>query len=83
MPPFAYGPVSTDGLDLFYNGNLFCHATLKGDFIILDLDNTYDNTYSTFISYIDFNSEFVKCHAQLSHVGHNQMGGLAKENLLD
>ena len=34
----------TDGLDLFYSGNLFGHATLKGDFIILDLDHTYDNT---------------------------------------
>ena len=24
----------TDGLDLFYNGNLFGHAILKGDFIV-------------------------------------------------
>ena len=30
-----------DGLVLFYNGNLFGHAILKGDFIVLDLDNTY------------------------------------------
>jgi len=29
----------TGGLDLFYNGNLFGHATLKGDCIVLDLDN--------------------------------------------
>jgi len=49
----------TNGLDLFYNGNLFSHATLKGDFIVLDLDNTYDNTSTTFVSYFDFNSESV------------------------
>jgi len=30
----------TNGLDLFYNGNLFGHVTLKGDFIVLDLDST-------------------------------------------
>ena len=28
----------TDGLDLFYDGNLFGHSTLKGDLIVLDLD---------------------------------------------
>ena len=33
---FSFG-FRTDGLDLFYNGNLFGQATLKGDFMVLDL----------------------------------------------
>jgi len=44
---FSFG-FQTNGLEIFYNGDLFGHATLKGDFIILDLDNTYDNTSSAF-----------------------------------
>jgi len=68
---------------LFYNGNLFGHAILKGDFIVLDLDNTYDNTFDAFISYFDSNSEFVKWHAQLGHVGQDRMGRLAEEGLLN
>ena len=53
----------TDGLDLFYNGNLFGHATLKGDFIVLDLDNTYDNTSAAFVFFFYSNYKFVKWHA--------------------
>jgi len=45
-----------NGLNLFYNGNLFGHATLKGDFIVLHLDDNYDNTSSTFVSYFDSDS---------------------------
>jgi len=37
---FSFG-FRTNGLDFFYNGNLFGHATWKGYFIISDLDNTY------------------------------------------
>ena len=70
-------------MDLFYNGNLFGHATLKGDFIVLDLDNTYDNTSIAYVSYLDSNSESVKWHARLGHVGQDRMGRLAKEGLLD
>jgi len=72
-----------NGLDLFYNGNLFGHATLKGDFIVLDLDNTYDNTSAAFVSYFDSNSESVKWHARLGHVGQDRMRRLVKEGLLD
>jgi len=60
-----------------------CRSTLKGDFIILDLDNTYDNTSAVFVSYFDSNSESVKWHARLGHVGQDQMERLAKEGLLD
>ena len=56
---FSFG-FHADSLDLFYHGSLFGHVTLKGDFIILDLDNTYDNTSSTIVSYFDCNSAFVK-----------------------
>ena len=59
----------TDGLDLFYNGNLFGHATLKGDFIVLNLENTYDNTFAVYISYFDSNSASVKWYARLGYVG--------------
>ena len=72
-----------DFVDLFYNDNLFCHGTLKGDFIVLDLDNTYDNPSTSFVSSFDSNSEFVKLHVQLGHVGQDQMGRLAKEGLSD
>ena len=33
--------------------------TLKGDFIVLDLDDSYDNTSSTFVSCFDSNFESV------------------------
>jgi len=56
---FSFG-FHPNSLDLFYNGNLFGHAILKGDFIVLDLDDNYDNTSSTFILYFNFDSEFVK-----------------------
>ena len=69
----------TDGFDLFYNDNIFGHATLNGDFMFLDLDNAYDNSCSTFISYFVSNSESFKWHAQLSHVMDRQ----AKEGILD
>ena len=46
-------------LDLFHNGNLFGQATLKGDFIVLDLDNSYNNISSTFISYFDSDSKSI------------------------
>jgi len=59
----------TDGLDLLYNGNLVGHTTLKGDFIILDLDNTYDNTTSVFVLFFDSNFKSIKWHARVGHVG--------------
>ena len=33
----------TDILDILCDGNVFGHATLKNDFILLDLDNCYNN----------------------------------------
>jgi len=79
---FSFG-YRTDGLDLFYNSNLFGHATLKGDFIVLDLDNAYDNKSAVYVSYFDSNSESVKWHARLGYVGQDRRGRLAKEGLLD
>jgi len=56
---------------------------MKGDFIVLDLDDSYDNMSSTFVSYFDSNSEYVKWHARLGHVGQDRISRLAKEGLLD
>ena len=63
---FGFHP---DGLDLFYNGNLFGQATLKEDFIILDLDDNYNNISFAYVSYLDSNSQSVKWDARLGHVG--------------
>ena len=49
---FGFHP---NGLDFFYNGYLFGQATLKGDFIVLDLDDSYNNVSSTFVLYFEFN----------------------------
>jgi len=62
---FSFG-FQTNGLDIFYNGNLFGHTTLQLDFIVLDLDNTYHNTSSAFVSYFGSDSESVKWHARLA-----------------
>jgi len=77
---FGFPP---DGLDLFHNGNLFGQATLKGDFIVLDLDDDYNNISSAYVSYFDSNSESFKLHARLGHVGQDRINRLAKEGLLD
>jgi len=45
---FGFHP---DGLDFFYYGNLFGQATLKVDFVILDLDDSYDKISFAFVSY--------------------------------
>jgi len=65
---FSFG-FHTDGLDLLYNGNLFGHATLKGDFIVLDLDNALIIHLCFFVFYFDSNSKSIKWHARLAHVG--------------
>ena len=72
-----------EGLDLFYHGNLFGQATLKADFIVLDLDDSYDNISSAFVSYFNSNFESVKWHARLGHVDQDKISRLAKEGLLD
>ena len=42
-----------DSLNILYNDNLFIYEILKGDFIILNLDDIYSNTSSHFISFLD------------------------------
>ena len=49
----------SNGLDLFYQCNLFRQATLKGDVIALDLDDFCDNISSAFVSHFYFDSESV------------------------
>ena len=72
----------SNGLNLFHNGNLFGHATLKGVFIGLDLDGNYDNTSFAFVSNSDSNYESVKWHARNGHVGRERMSRRTKEDLL-
>ena len=55
----------------------------KGISFFLDLDDSYDNISFTFVSYFDSNSEYVKWHARLGHVGQDRISRLAKEGLLD
>ena len=64
----------TDGLDTMYGGNVFGHTMLKNNFLVLDLDDCYDNnnnnnnTSFAFVSYYDSFSHSVKRHAKLGHV---------------
>ena len=76
---FGFHP---NGLYFFYNSNLFGHATLKGDFITFDFDESYNNISSTFILYFDFDSESIKWHARLGHVGQEKLSRLAKVGFL-
>jgi len=75
---FGFRP---DRLNLFYNGNLFGQATLKGDFIVLNLDDNYNNISSAYVSYFDSNSESVKWHARLGHVGQDRINRLVQDGL--
>ena len=62
----------------FVWGNVFGHTTLKNDFPVLDLDDCYNNSSSAFVSYFDSNSESVKWHAGLRHIGQVGVHRLAK-----
>jgi len=61
----------TDGLDILYDGNVFGLVTLENNFFIVDLDDCYNNnnTSSAFVSHFDSNSDFIKWHARLEHIG--------------
>jgi len=74
----------TDGLKILYGDNLFSHASLLDDFLVLDLDEHYysNNTSSFFVSSVDSNSDSVVWHARLGHIGQDRMARLAKEGLL-
>jgi len=75
----------TDGLDILYGGNLFGHASLIDDFLVLDLDEHYysNKTSPVFVSSVDSNSDSVVWHARLGHIGQDRMTRLAKEGLLE
>jgi len=47
----------TNGLDIMLGGNLFGHATLKNDLLILDLDDCYDNNKTSF-AFVSYNDSF-------------------------
>jgi len=66
----------SDGLNIMYDGDVFGHATLRNDFLVLDLDNYYNNSSSVFISYFDSDSESIKWHVRLGHIGQDRMSTL-------
>ena len=72
-----------DGLNIMYGGNVFGHATLKNDFLVFNLDSCYNNSPSASASSFDSDSESIKWHARLGHIGQNRMSRPAKEGLLD
>jgi len=49
-----------DGLDILYGGNLFGHATLKNNFLVLDLDDWHKNSHLVFLSHFDSDLESIK-----------------------
>ena len=58
----------TDGLDLLYGDNVFGHATLKNDFLVLDLNYCYNNSSSVFVSCFDSDYDSIRCHTRLCHI---------------
>jgi len=50
----------SDGLNILYGGNVFGHTTLRNDFLVLDLDESYNNSQSVFVSHLDSNLESIK-----------------------
>ena len=46
-----------DGLNILYYGNVFGPATLRNDFLVLDLDESYNNSHSAFVSHFDSDLE--------------------------
>lgn len=73
----------TDSLDLLHDDNVFGHATLKNDFLVLDLNDCYNNSSSVFVSYFDSDYDSIRWHARLGHISQDRMNRLAKESMLD
>jgi len=68
---FTFG-FCLDCLDLFYKDNLFGQATLKREFIVLDLDDSHDSISSAFIAYFDSDFKSIKWHARHGHTGQDK-----------
>jgi len=49
-----------DGLSILYCSYVFGHATLRNDFLVLDLDESYNNSHSVFVSHFDSDLESIK-----------------------
>ena len=49
-----------DCLDILYGGNVFGHATLKNNFLLLDFDDCYKNSHPIFVSHFDSDLESIK-----------------------
>ena len=52
-----------DGLNILFDGNVFGHVSLMNDFLVLDLDDSYNNNNnspSIFVSHFDPEFESIK-----------------------
>jgi len=58
-----------DGLNIMYYDNVFGHTTSKNDFLVLYLDDCYNNSHSAFVSHFGSDYESIKWHAALGHIG--------------
>ena len=54
-----------DGLNILYDGNVFGYATLRNDFLVLDLDKSDNNSHSVFVSHFNSDLESITWHASL------------------
>jgi len=64
---------------------VFGLASLMNDFLVLDLDDSYNNNTSPFVFLAHFDPDLKSFtwHARLGHFGQDRMSRLAKEGLLD
>ena len=58
---------------------MFGDATLKNNFLVLNLDDSYNNSPLVFLSHVDSDLESIKWHARLGHIGQDRMSRLAKK----
>ena len=73
---------SSSGLDIMYRGDVFGHDIMNNGFFVLDLDVFNSNSSVALVSRLDNDSEFVKWHARLGHIGQERMNRLANDGLL-
>ncbi|KAH9618858.1 hypothetical protein KSS87_009464, partial [Heliosperma pusillum] len=74
---------TSSSLDILYHDDVFGRGILNNGFFVLDLDDFYDNSSFALVSRFDVDSESVKWHARLGHIGQERMNRLAKDGLLD
>jgi len=49
-------------IEFLFDGNVFGHASLMNEFLVLDLDESYNNSAFVFVSHFDPDLESIKRH---------------------